>query len=128
MADIAALRQNLVLERPAFVTALGLAVLRRQTRSRLSAQLGETAPALLNTYREQVRQWFRQSLAELRNSFAASAGFCRLQLERRESAVAAATDASSLEADLRLFKEWEFAAARLHSHSFSVPAVPLASP
>jgi GTP-binding protein EngB required for normal cell division len=111
VADIAALRRNLVLERPVFVTALGLAVLRRHTRSRLSAQLGEKLPELLSTYGQQVRQWLRQSLADLRNSFAAGAGFCRLQLERRESAVAAAGDAASLEADLRLLKEWQFAAA-----------------
>jgi GTP-binding protein EngB required for normal cell division len=111
VADTAALSQSLVLKRPVFVTALGMAALRRHTRSRLAAQLGEKAHELLNAYRPQVRQWFRQSLAELRNGFAAGAGFCRLELERRESAVAAATDASSLEADLRLLKEWEFAAA-----------------
>lgn len=111
VADTAALRQNLVLKRPVFVTALGKAVLRRHTRSRLAAQLGEKAHELLDAYRPQVRQWFRQSLAELRKSFAAGAGFCRLQLERRESAVAAATDVSSLKADLRLLKEWELGAA-----------------
>jgi GTP-binding protein EngB required for normal cell division len=110
VTDTAALSQSLVLQRPVFVTALGMAALRRHTRSRLAAQLGEKAHELLNAYRPQVRQWFRQSLAELRNGFAAGAGFCRLQLERRESAAAAA-DTSSLEADLRLLKEWEPVAA-----------------
>jgi hypothetical protein len=111
VADTAALSQSLVLKRPVFVTALGMAALHRHTRSRLAAQLGEKAHELLNAYRPQVRQWFRQSLAELRKSFAVGAGFCGLQLERRELAVAAATDASSLKANLRLLKEWEFAAA-----------------
>ena len=107
VANTAALRQNLNLKRPVFVTALGMAALRRHTRRRLAAQFGEKAHEFLDAYRPQVRQWFQQSLAELRKSFAASAGFCRLQLERRESAVAAAADVSSLKADLRLLKEWE---------------------
>jgi GTP-binding protein EngB required for normal cell division len=111
VADTAALSQNLVLKRPVLVTALGKAVLRQHTRSRLAVQLGEKAHDLLSAYRPQVRQWFRQSLAELRKSFAAGAGFCRLQLERRESAAAAAADVSSLKADLRLLKEWELVGA-----------------
>jgi hypothetical protein len=60
VADTAALSQSLVLKRPVFVTALGMAALRRHTRSRLADQLGEKAHELLNAYRPQVRQWFRQ--------------------------------------------------------------------
>jgi GTP-binding protein EngB required for normal cell division/cell division septum initiation protein DivIVA len=105
IADTAGVRRNLVLKRPVVLSSLGAALLRRHTRSRLAQQLRETLPELLNPYRQQVRQWFRQSLAELRAAFAARAGFYRLQLEQREAVSAPETSVASLETDLRLLQE-----------------------
>lgn len=105
IADTAGVTRNLVLKRPVVLSSLGAAVLRRHTRSGLAQQLRETLPELLNPYRQQVRQWFRQSLAELRAAFAARAGFYRLQLEQREAMSAPETSVASLETDLRLLQE-----------------------
>jgi GTP-binding protein EngB required for normal cell division len=105
IADTAGVRRNLVLKRPVVLSSLGAALLRRHTRSRLAQELRETLPELLNPYRQQVRQWFRQSLAELRAAFAARAGFYRLQLEQREAVSAPETSVASLETDLRLLQE-----------------------
>ncbi len=101
IADTEAFTQNLVLKRPVLLSSLGAAVLRRHTRSRLEQHLGETLPDLLNSYRRQVRQWFRQSLLELRDAFAARAGLLSAQLEARAATAVAETDVTSVEADLR---------------------------
>ncbi len=104
--DTAAMTQNLGLKRPVMLSSLGAAVLRRHTRARLEQQLYETLPELLNSYRQQVRQWFRQSLAELRTGFAARAGLLRAQLEARTAPRTAETDVAGAEADLRRLREW----------------------
>ena len=104
--DTAAMTQNLGLKRPLMLSSLGAAVLRRHARARLEQQLYETLPGLLNSYRQQVRQWFRQSLAELRTGFAARAGLLRAQLEARTAPGTAETDAAGAEADLQRLREW----------------------
>ncbi len=105
IADTAAFTQSLVVKRPALLSSLGAAVLRRHIRSRLEQQLGETLPDLLNSYRRQVRQWFRQSLMELRAAFAARAGLLSAHLEARAATATAETDVRSVEADLRRLRE-----------------------
>ncbi|MCX9078402.1 MAG: hypothetical protein OIN84_10555, partial [Candidatus Methanoperedens sp.] len=81
IADTIGVTRSLVLKRPVLLPYLGAAVLRHHTRSRLEKQLRETLPELLGAYRQQVRQWFRESLMELRTGFAARAGPLRVQLE-----------------------------------------------
>jgi GTP-binding protein EngB required for normal cell division len=105
IADTGASIESLVLKRPVLLSSLGAAVLRRHIRSRLEQQLGETLPDLLNSYRRQVRQWFRQSLMELRAAFAARAGLLSAQLEARAATTAAETDTTSVEADLRQLRD-----------------------
>jgi GTP-binding protein EngB required for normal cell division len=105
IADTAAFTQSLVLKRPVLLSSLGAAVLRRHIRSRLEQQLGETLPDLLNSYRRQVRQWFRQSLMELRAAFAARAGLLSAQLEERAATATTETDVTSVEADLRRLRD-----------------------
>ena len=105
IADTAAFTQSLVLKRPVLLSSLGAAVLRRHTRSRLAQQLGETLPDLLNAYRRQARQWFRQSLMGLRAAFAARAGLLSAQLEARTATATAETDVTSVEADLRRLRD-----------------------
>jgi GTP-binding protein EngB required for normal cell division len=105
IADTAAFTQSLVVKRPALLSSLGAAVLRRHIRSRLEQQAGETLPDLLNSYRRQVRQWFRQSLMELRAAFAARAGLLSAQLEARAATATTETDVTSVEADLRRLRE-----------------------
>jgi GTP-binding protein EngB required for normal cell division len=106
IADTAAFAQSLVLKRPVLLPSLGAAVLRRFMRLRLEEQLRETRPELFNACRQQARQWFRQSLAELRTAFAARAGLLRAQLEARTATATAETDAASVESDLRRLREW----------------------
>jgi GTP-binding protein EngB required for normal cell division len=105
IADTAALTQSLVMKRPVLLSSLGAAVLRRHIRSRLEQQLGESLPDLLNSYRRQVREWFRQSLMELRAAFAARAGLLSAQLEARAATATTETDVTSVEADLRRLRE-----------------------
>ena len=105
IADTAAFTQSLVVKRPALLSSLGAAVLRRHIRSRLEQQVGETLPDLLNSYRRHLRQWFRQSLMELGAAFAARAGLLSAQLEARAATATAGADVTSVEADLRRLRE-----------------------
>jgi len=70
-------------------------------RQHLQAQLDQALPKYLSRYRTQLREWFRRSLAVLREGFTVRAGIYRAQLEQPVSSPAAEPSAANLETDLK---------------------------
>jgi hypothetical protein len=108
IADLTMLTQGLVLKRPTFLSSLGAGLVRRHIRQPLQAQLDQSLPEYLSRYRAQLREWFRRSLAELREGFAARAGVYRAQFEQSQLSAPAgfASDEESLKKDIALLENW----------------------
>jgi len=104
--DLTPVTAHLVLKRPLVLSKLGARLVRRYLRRQLEAELGPAMAALLSRYQRQLREWFRGSVVELRDSFVARAGMYRAQLEGRNAPPAAAAASGQLEADLRVLQSW----------------------
>lgn len=106
VADATSLTQGLALRRPPLLSWLGAGPLQRRLRQQLGARLGEALPGFLGRYRAQLREWLRQSLAELRTAFAARADVYRAQLDLHGTSSAVPGNAANLRTDLQVLQEW----------------------
>jgi GTP-binding protein EngB required for normal cell division len=104
--DLNALTEGLFVSRPVLLSMLGKRLLRRHIRRQLETEAGPAMTDLLNRYRRRLRQWFRESMAELRDSFAGRAGVYRAQLEERGAPTGIVGTRTDLEADLRALQNW----------------------
>jgi len=75
--------------------------LRRRLGEHVEHELGEA----LNRYGQRLRHWARETVAGLRDAFTNRADVCRAQAGLAPEA--AATDAASIEADVRTLQDWE---------------------
>ena len=94
--DLSAHLRETLLRRPrlaAFSGRLAYRNARRQLEETLGARLAD----LLDKYVRQMRQWYLETLTEMRQVFAARVGFYRVHCEQ----AASSSDLASVEADLR---------------------------
>ena len=103
-------KPELILERalslPVLLSMLGRPLLRRHIRRQLETKAEAAMTDLLSRYRRRLREWFRESIVELRDSFAGRAGVYRAQLEERGSRAGIVGTRTDLEADSGALQNW----------------------
>ena len=106
LADPSALASKAALRRPAVLSILGRAALRRHIQARLWAQTGAELHDLLDVYSRRLTEWVKESLAELETAFTASAGIFGAQLARYQPAIPGEASNDSLQKDILLLERW----------------------
>jgi GTPase Era involved in 16S rRNA processing len=79
--DPSALATALHLRKPALLSAFTAPVARRQLQQRIRRQVGPELNDFLLAYAKQLRNWFREAIANLRASFRSAAAIYRIDLE-----------------------------------------------
>jgi GTP-binding protein EngB required for normal cell division len=107
IVDMNEISQNILIEKPRMLILLGRSVVATYVRRRLEDRYGRTLLEFLSLYANRLRRWMEQSVNALRNAFNEFADMHRAQFE----AVPAASDASEIQEDLSILREWDTANA-----------------
>ena len=106
MVDINEISQIIVIEKPRILSLLGKSLLASHIRRKLATDYDRALLEFLSLYANRLRRWMEQSINALRNAFNAFADMHRAHFDAAQ-AVAGTTDASAIENDLRIMREWE---------------------
>ena len=106
MMDVNEISQKIVVEKPRLLSLLGKGALASHVRRKLETEYDRALLEFLSLYANRLRRWMEQSINALRNPFNAFADMHRAHFDAAQ-AVAGTTDASAIENDLRIMREWE---------------------
>ena len=106
MMDVNEISQKIVVEKPRLLSLLGKGALASHVRRKLETEYDRALLEFLSLYANRLRRWMEQSINALRNAFNAFADMHRAHFDAAQ-AVAGTTDASAIENDLRIMREWE---------------------
>src|SRR5438132_3389277 len=106
MVDINEISKQIVIGKPAMLSLLGKGMLISHVRRKLETEYDRALLEFLSLYENRLRRWMEQSINALRNAFNAFADMHRAHFDAAQ-AVAGTTDASAIENDLRIMREWE---------------------
>jgi hypothetical protein len=105
MVDVNEIAQNMLIERPRVLSLFGRRFVASYVRRRLENGYDRTLLEFLNLYANRLRRWMEQSINALRNAFNEFSDTHRAQFE----AVPPPSNASEMEKDLWILREWETA-------------------
>jgi GTP-binding protein EngB required for normal cell division len=107
MLDVNEISKIIVIEKPRMISLFGKGVLASYVQRRLENDYDRTLLEFLSLYANRLRRWMEQSINALRNAFSAFSDMHRAHFD----AAPAASDASEIQKDLRILREWEIADA-----------------
>jgi len=105
MMDVNEISQFIVFEKPRLVSLLGKNVLASHVRRKLESEYDRALLEFLSLYANRLCRWMEQSINALRNAFTAFADMHRAHFETGAADVVP-VDASAVENDLRILREW----------------------
>jgi GTPase Era involved in 16S rRNA processing len=115
MMDVNEISQKIVIEKPRVLSFLGKGVLASHIRRKLETEYDRALLEFLSLYANRLRRWMEQSINALRNAFNAFADMHRAHFEA--TPVSALPDASTIQNDLQILREWNAAEPKSAIHS-----------
>src|SRR5437667_3222157 len=106
MMDVNEISQKVVVEKPRLLSLLGKGALASHIRRKLETEYDRALLEFLSLYANRLRRWMEQSINALRNAFNVFADMHRAHFDAAQAA-AGTTDASAIQNDLRILREWE---------------------
>ena len=103
MVDVNEIAQKIVIEKPRILSLLGRNVMASYVQRKLGQQYDRVLLEFLSLYANRLRRWMEQSVNALRNAFNEFSDMYRAHFD----AAPAASDASEIQSDLRILREWE---------------------
>jgi hypothetical protein len=107
MLDVGEVAQKMVIEKPRVLSLFGKSAVASYVRRRLENVYDRRLLEFLSLYANRLRRWMEQSINALRNAFNGFSDMHRAHFE----AAPAASDASDIQKDLWILREWEAADA-----------------
>jgi small GTP-binding protein len=108
MLDVSEISRSIVIEKPRMLLLLGKGAVESNVRRQLDQQYDRALLEFLSLYANRLRRWMEQSINALRNAFNAFADMYRANFEGAPAAAIPA-DASAVENDLQILREWNTA-------------------
>ncbi len=105
LPDVTAVAGGWTLRRPALISVLGRAALRRHVQVKLREQIGSALRDFLSHYSQRLTQWAKSSLANIEAACSANAGIFQAQLARRDPVEGG--NGNGLRNDILLLEQWE---------------------
>jgi hypothetical protein len=107
MMDVNEISQKIIVEKPRVLSLLGKGMLTAHIQRKLEAEYDRALLEFLSLYANRLRRWMEQSINALRNVFTEFSDMHRAHLE----VAPAASDATEIQKDLQILREWEIADA-----------------
>jgi hypothetical protein len=107
MLDVNELSQRIVIEKPRVLSLFGKSAVASYVRRRLENGYDRTLLEFLSLYANRLRRWMEQNINALRNAFNQFSDMHRAHFE----AAPAESDASEIQKDLCILREWDTADA-----------------
>jgi GTP-binding protein EngB required for normal cell division len=107
MLDVNEISQKIVIEKPRMLSLFGRSAVASQVRRKLENEYDRALLEFLSLYANRLRRWMEQSINALSNAFNEFSDMHRAHFE----AAPAASDASEIQKDLWILREWEAADA-----------------
>jgi len=101
--DVNEISQKMVIERPRMLSLFGKSAMASHVRRKLESEYDRSLLEFLSLFANRLRRWMEQSINALRNAFNEFSDMRRAQFE----AAPAASDASEVEKDLCILREWD---------------------
>jgi hypothetical protein len=103
--DVNEISERMVIEKPRTLSLFGRSAVALHVRRKLESEYDRALLEFLSLYANRLRRWMEQSINALRNAFNEYSDLQRTQFE----AVPVASDASEIERDLCILREWDSA-------------------
>lgn len=103
MLEVNEISQKIVVEKPRALSLLGKSALTWHVQRKLESEYDRALLEFLSLYSNRLRRWMEQSINALRNAFSEFSDMHRAHFE----AAPAASDASEIQKDLCILREWE---------------------
>ena len=107
MLDVSEISRRLVIEKPRTLSLFGKDAVASHVRRKLESEYDRVLLEFLSLYANRLRLWMEQSISALRNAFGEFSDMHRAHFE----AAPAASDASEIQKDLWILREWDTADA-----------------